>query len=134
MRCARAVCSLRPFPHHDLCPCPTERATPRLCLALRHWKLTYPNDTALRSPRAVLADHALDLLDDHARRFVCSIERPAVGAMLVDSLYLPTTPQHRLEAARQLAASWVGSDLGVPIRRIVTRRTAENPATISGRQ
>ncbi len=90
----------------------------RLLLALRQTRLSYPNDTALRSPTAAFADHDLRPLEDTRRRFVFPVDSSAVGAMLLNSLYLPDVDPARLAAARRVAESWAGADLGIPLRRL----------------
>lgn len=45
----------------------------RLCLALRHPGLTYPNDKALGDAEGAFAAAGLTLLDDQACAFACDI-------------------------------------------------------------
>lgn len=84
----------------------------RLLFALRRTRLSYPNDRHLIAPGDIFTAAGLDLISDERRRFVCHIETPDVGLTLLDSLYLPDTPPHRLAAARRVAERWVGRDLG----------------------
>lgn len=43
--------------------------------------------------------------------------------MLLDSLYLPIVDPARLAAARRVAESWAGADLGIPLRRLTARKS-----------
>ncbi|MDQ2882015.1 MAG: hypothetical protein M3Y48_12535 [Actinomycetota bacterium] len=95
----------------------------RLLLALRQTRLSYPNDTTLSSPTAVFAEHGLQPLEDTRRRFAFPVDSPAVGAMLLDSLYLPDVDPTRLAAARRVAESWAGGDLGIPLRRLTAHKS-----------
>lgn len=91
----------------------------RLLFALRRTRLSYPNDRYLTAPGNIFAAAGLELIGDERRRFVCHIETPDLGLTLLDSLYLPDTPAHRLAAARRVAQRWAGCDLGIPLRRLI---------------
>lgn len=92
----------------------------RLLLALRR-RLRYPNDRALGDPSAVLSGAGFTLTEDERRRFVCRVTTPEMAALCVTSLYLPGAPPERMAPAIEVAASWVGQSLGVPLRRLVAR-------------
>ncbi len=94
----------------------------RLLCALRRWRLEYPNAAVLRQPQEILAEAGLVVVEDRQRRFECHLENPELAVLCVRSLYLPGEPPERIEHATRLATSWVGSTLGVPIRRIVAQR------------
>lgn len=109
---------------------PTNRPMPRgdwlryarLCLALRHPGLTYPNDRALADAHGPLARANLTLLDDQARAFVCDVADGDIADDLFGSMYLPTVPARRLAAGRQVVQRWVGSTVATPIRRLVATK------------
>lgn len=90
----------------------------RLLFALRHTHLSYPNNRNLTAAGDIFTAAGLDLIGDERRRFVYHIETPEVGLTLLDSLYLPDTPPHRLAAARRVTERWAGRDLGIPLRRL----------------
>ena len=111
---------------------PTNRPLPwrdwlryaRLCLALRHWGLAYPNDHALRSPAAVLGAAGLRVVSDEATGFRCDLTSADLAEQVVASLYLPRVSPRRLAAGRNLARGWAGTSLTTPIRRLVAERAA----------
>lgn len=91
----------------------------RLCLALRHPGLRYPNDTALREPAALLAGTGLHLDADEITSFTCPLRDEAVADELLRSLYLPAVDQRRVRAGQRVVRSWVGTSITVPLRRLV---------------
>jgi SAM-dependent methyltransferase len=91
----------------------------RLLVALRRRRLAYPNDVPLRDPRALLLRAGLQLVSDERCRFVCPITDSSVAVACVRSLYLPGEEPERIAAAERVARRWVGSELGLPLRRIV---------------
>ncbi len=91
----------------------------RLLLRLRQTRLSYPNDRALARLDRTLAGTGLRIVDDEQRRFALPLVDADAARRLVDSLYLPGVPDHRVVAARRLAVSWVGGSLGIPLRRVV---------------
>lgn len=96
----------------------------RLLLALRTRRIQYPNDDQLDRMAAVMGDHGLRVLDDRRRRFSCPITSPTVGVMCVRSLYLPDVDPPRLAAGERVARGWVGTEIGLPLRRVVAVRDA----------
>lgn len=96
----------------------------RLCLALRHAGLRYPNDPALRAPAGLLAAAGLTLESDDVLAFACRIDSPAVADDLLASLYLPQVGPRRLRAGRRVVRSWAGTSITVPVRRLLARRAA----------
>lgn len=78
-----------------------------------------PNDRVLGHPRAVVEAAGLTLLSDDARRFRYRIDSRAAAETFVSSLYLRDVSPARVDAANKLVRRWVGTTLGVPIRRLV---------------
>jgi len=92
----------------------------RLLVALRRPALPYPNGERELVP-ALRRAGLLPVLDAR-RRFDHPLEVAGDGVRLVESLYLPGVSPRRVDAARTLAAGWVGHRLGIPLRLLVTRR------------
>lgn len=91
----------------------------RMCLALRHWGLAYPNDPQLTDAGSALGIAGLSLSSDEARAFDCDLATPATADLLLDSLYLPGVDPGRITAGRRVARRWAGTTIAVPIRRMV---------------
>jgi SAM-dependent methyltransferase len=94
----------------------------RLLVALRRRRLGYPNDRALTRPGTQLSEAGLELVDDAQRRFDFPIESAKTAGEFVDSLYLPGTDDARLAPARAEAQRWIGTTMGIPLRRLVAVR------------
>jgi SAM-dependent methyltransferase len=109
---------------------PTSRPMPyrdwlryaRLCLALRHRGLRYPNDDELAHAPAAFAAAGMTLEQDEARAFRCELADVHVAEQLLASLYLPDVSPERMAAGKRVVHRWVGSTLTTPIRRLVARR------------
>lgn len=93
----------------------------RLCVALRHPGLSYPNDALLRDARGELSDAGLTLQDDVEGSFVCDLVDAALAEQLLASLYLPDVDPARMDAGRQVVRRWAGSSITTPIRLLVGR-------------
>ncbi len=93
----------------------------RLLAAVRRRRLDYPNRVELEDPARLFAAHGLRLHSDERRRFAYPTGGDA-AELLVRSLYLPGTPEAQRDRAMQMARSWRGSDIGIPLRRLVWRR------------
>lgn len=94
----------------------------RLCVALRHPGLSYPNDRRLADARTAFRTAGLTLNEDEERAFVCRIANPNVADQLLASLYLPGVGPERIEAGQRVVRRWVGTDVTTPIRRLVAAR------------
>jgi SAM-dependent methyltransferase len=94
----------------------------RLCLALRHRGLAYPNDRQLADAGSALAAAGLTVTSDEARGFGCDLATPVVADRLLDSLYLPGVDATRMAAGRRVSRRWVGTTIAIPIRRLVATR------------
>ena len=95
----------------------------RLLMTLRHTGLGYPNDDALTDIAHTLERGGLTLIQDDRRRFTYPVATPDAARQLVASLYLPRVDAARVTAAERATSRWVGHTLGVPLRRIVARRS-----------
>lgn len=91
----------------------------RLLLALRQRRLPFPSDQALDRPGPILAAAGLGLVADERRRFSLPIDTAADAERFVRSLYLPAAPPERVARATAVARGWIGSTLGLPLRRLV---------------
>ena len=89
----------------------------RLLVALRRRRIGYPNDLA--GVDVALRAAGLELISDDRRRFACRIDRPETATLFVESLYLPSVDPDRLAAANTVAQRWVGTTIGIPLRRLV---------------
>ena len=91
----------------------------RLCLALRHLGLSYPNDAELTAAPTAFSAAGLTLISDERRPFMCELVDEHVAERLLASLYLPEVAPARLAAGRRVVRRWAGSSVGTPIRRLV---------------
>jgi SAM-dependent methyltransferase len=94
----------------------------RLLFRLHRPRLTYPNERQLRRLDRTFAGTGLIIARDEWRRFAFPITDDAAGRRFIDSLYLPRVAESQIDAARQLAATWTGREIGIPLRRIVLRK------------
>lgn len=93
----------------------------RLYLTFRQAAQLPPTEFRQR-PRAALERHGLRIRSDVRRRFAYPLTSTEDADRLVDGLYLPGVPDVRLAAGRALAARWIGSTIGLPLRRMVAVR------------
>jgi hypothetical protein len=91
----------------------------RLCVALRHPGLSYPNDALLRHARSEFRGAGLSLRQDVQGSFDCDLVDRALAEQLLASLYLPDVDAARMEAGRQVVRRWAGSSITTPIRLLV---------------
>jgi SAM-dependent methyltransferase len=94
----------------------------RLARRLGRWRLRYPNDRELRRLASLLDDHGLDVIDDARVRFSYQLRSANDTDQFVQSLYLPNVSRTEMERASALAAAWAGTEIGIPLRRITTRK------------
>ena len=66
---------------------------------------------------APLDGSGLRVVTDERRRFRLRIDDEATADLFVRSLYVPGA--HPRRVARATAVRWVGSELGLPLRRVV---------------
>lgn len=90
----------------------------RLLSQLGRWRLSYPSERVVGGTfRRTRVDWRV--ASDDRWRFSFSIEEARDADLLVESLYLPGTTPERVRRAQRLARRWVGSDVGIPLRRVV---------------
>ncbi len=94
----------------------------RLMVHLHRARLAYPNDRVTVRLDAALAREGLRVTGDERRRFAIPFDDRDSVARFVESLYLPGVPAHRVAAAVASLQGWRGSEIGVPLRRVVFRR------------
>jgi SAM-dependent methyltransferase len=93
-----------------------------LLFTLRRGRLTYPNDREIRRLGHTLSVTGFSVVSDQRCRFPFTFSDTAAARRFVDSLYLPRIPPRRIERAHDLVSAWVGSDIGIPLRRIVIQK------------
>jgi SAM-dependent methyltransferase len=96
----------------------------RLVLALRKGRLRYPNDRLLARAPSVLGARGFTLLEDRRIRFGFPIGAREDAVTFVRSLYLPDVDGEVIERAEAIAMTWVGCEIGIPLRRLVLRRAS----------
>jgi SAM-dependent methyltransferase len=92
----------------------------RLLVALRRRGFAYPHHPSRVD--AVLQSNGFDVVASERRSFRYAVDDQACAHLLVDSLYLPGTSPERVERARAVTRRWVGTSIGVPLRRVVAVR------------
>ncbi|HEY8218351.1 MAG TPA: methyltransferase domain-containing protein [Acidimicrobiia bacterium] len=92
----------------------------RLLAALRRRHFAYPEDP--EHIDAVLERRGFDVVNSERRSFRYPIDEPVHARLLIDSLYLPGTSDERVARAQVLTRRWIGTSIGVPLRRLVAVR------------
>ena len=87
-------------------------------IALRRLRLRYPNDRSIRRLRATADRHHMVVITDDRRRFTYQVATTDAADRFLDSLYLPNIETARTDAARRVARKWIGSSIGIPLRRV----------------
>lgn len=101
----------------------------RLFAAFREVRPAYPNNVHLGRLRARLARAGFAVLSDERRCFRYPISDEHHAASFVKSLYVPKLSPERIEGAVRSASSWVGSTIGIPLRRVVCGKIVEPAPT-----
>ena len=86
----------------------------RLCVALRHRGLAYPNDAALADGVPGFAT-----LTDARVGFRCEIDSDDTAQLLLRSLYLPEVGPERMAHGAAVVSRWVGTSMTTPLRLLV---------------
>ena len=89
---------------------------------LGRWRLQYPNDREVRSLSTLCNERGLEVVDDARERFRLPLRTTADTDQFVHSLYLPDASRAELDRGLALAARWTGTDIGIPLRRVVVRK------------
>lgn len=93
----------------------------RLLAALRVARLRYPSDQSMRRLARTLQRHDLKVVADDRRRFSFHVTSAEAADRFVDSLYLPDVQPRRTAAARRVARTWIGEEIGIPLRLLRAR-------------
>lgn len=99
----------------------------RLLLALRRSRLAYPNEHPARDLVHSEIRRGLRIVRDDRRRFTFRIETQHDAHRFIDSLYLPGISELRRQGAYRTARSWIGADIGIPLRRLLVRVSHASP-------
>ena len=94
----------------------------RLVRRLGRWQLRYPNDGELRHLVSLFDEFGFDVLDDARERFGFQLRTTDDADRFVQSLYLPKVTPVEVERGIALATTWVGTEIGIPLRRIIARK------------
>ncbi len=96
-----------------------------LMRALRVPRPVYPNRVHVLGLRRTLRSGGFQVRDDSRRRFSYAFEDSRATRLFVESLYAPGCPSDRMDEAQRVASRWIGSDIGIPLRRVVCGRSEE---------
>ena len=99
----------------------------RLLAALRVTRLRYPSGRSRKRLAEILQRHDLKVVVDERRRFSFRVTSAEAADRFVHSLYLPGIQPRRTAAAREVARTWIGEEIGIPLRLVRARfsRTGE---------
>ena len=96
----------------------------RLLRHLGEWRLQYVNDARLRRLTSLFDDYGFRVVNDSRQRFCFPFASQKETSLFVQSLYLPRAHEALIERGEEFAARWVGSHIGIPLRRVtLTKRT-----------
>lgn len=84
--------------------------------------LSYPNMGAFSHVHALFATQGFEVIEDVRTRFDFPINSPDAARTFVRSLYLPGVSEATLVRGERVASRWVGTSIGVPLRRITLVR------------
>jgi len=96
----------------------------RVLFAFRQLSPAYPNHAHIGPLSKRLARAGLQVTEDDRLCFHYPISDATAGRRFIESLYAPGCPERRVESAVRLTLPWVGSEIGVPLRRLVCIRKA----------
>jgi SAM-dependent methyltransferase len=94
----------------------------RLLASLHRIRLGYPNRLAQAELRTRLERCGLEVVENSCRRFAYPLGDRGSALRFVESLYTPGVESRHVDAAVRVAYSWVGSDIGIPLRRVICRK------------
>ncbi len=104
----------------------------RLLAALREVRPAYPNSVHLGRLHARLERAGLAVVSDQRRCFRYPVRDERHAERFAESLYVRGRSPERIEGAVRAASCWVGSTIGIPLRRVVCDKlvgSARAPAT-----
>lgn len=93
----------------------------RLGFALRLLRAPFPTSMVVRRPTQTLRDAGFEIVADETDRFEYPISDERAGRALVESFYLPGVAPPSIDAATRIVSRWIGSGIGIPLRRVVAR-------------
>jgi hypothetical protein len=96
-------------------------------------RIKLPQSRILQESPFFVEKFGFVLVSDERRRFDYAIEQFDDADRLADALYPPGCSEERREATKAYAGSLKGSSIGVALRRLVFRATANADATDLGR-
>lgn len=96
----------------------------RLLAALHQVQPAYPTHIHRGRLQGRLARAGLATLEDDHRRFAFALHDENAARQFVQSLYVPGRAPDRVEGAVRVASRWVGSEIGIPLRRVVCQKHA----------
>ena len=96
----------------------------RLLAALHLVKPSYANTVHLARLRGRLARAGLRVLADERRRFAYRVSDAGAARRFAESLYSPGAVPGRVEGAARVTGRWVGTEIGIPLRRVVCAASA----------
>lgn len=94
----------------------------RLLAALRRRRLPFRHPRVLDDPAHLLSGAGLTVVSVDERRFVYPLSEPEDALRWVRSLYLPDLGRRRCRAAQRVTRRWIGSSIGIPLRRLVATK------------
>lgn len=83
----------------------------------------FPPSALRRHAAESLARHGMLIESDQSRRFTYWLAKPSDADLLCDSWYLPGVSPRRRGAARDRARAMIPGPIGIPLRRIIARRS-----------
>jgi len=86
------------------------------------WRLSYPNVSVMSRHTSFIESSGFRVVEDLRQRFAFSFDTTDDGALFVRSLYLPNIDVASLRRGENFAATWVGGEIGIPLRRITLER------------
>jgi len=98
-----------------------DAARSSLLAALRVARLRYPNDGSMKRLSATFQRHDLKVVADERRRFSFHVTSSEAADRFVGSLYLPEIRTRRTAAARRVVRTWIGGEIGIPLRLVRAR-------------
>ena len=104
----------------------------RLLASLREVRPAYPNSVHLGRLHARLERAGLAVVSDQRRCFRYPVRDERHAERFAESLYVRGRSPERIEGAVRAASCWVGSTIGIPLRRVVCDKlvgSARAPAT-----
>lgn len=96
----------------------------RVLYTLHEFRPAYPNYTHLGTLQSRLERAGFVVLEDDRRRYSYPLRDEPASRRFIESLYTPGCPPKRTDAAVRVATSWVGSEIGIPLRRLVCQKQA----------